>query len=165
MDFAKRMDVMKIEAGRYYRTRDGRKFGPVKPSRETHPWLIDLKSYEADGKRWEGAKAPETDLIAEWSEPMDLTKITSAFGLLDAETQAALKANGGPLELYMGAKGWDEVYLPTWTYTSIYRVKPSPPKPNQLWVRNGVTHTAHLTDDLVEWRSNGYTLYREVVPD
>lgn len=64
----------------------------------------------------------------------DLTKLTAAYGLLDAETQEALKAHGGPYELWRGGhwgdKGEGEEF-DTW-YT--YRVKPQPPKPREKWV-------------------------------
>ena len=57
----------------------------------------------------------------------DLTKITSAFGLLDAETQEALRAHGGPLECY-GELGW-VTCEPQWRLHYPYRVKPQPPAP------------------------------------
>jgi len=64
----------------------------------------------------------------------DLTAITTPFGLLDAETQEALKEHGGPYELWRGgywgdAGGGEE--FDTW-YT--YRVKPQPPKPREFWI-------------------------------
>jgi hypothetical protein len=62
----------------------------------------------------------------------DLTKITTPFGLLDAETQAALKAHGGPWDVYT-EKGWRENSSPMWDEIVTYRVKPSPPKPREAW--------------------------------
>jgi len=57
---------------------------------------------------------------------MDLTKIEKPFGLLDDETKAALKAHGGPYEMFEG-DGWTEV-TPGWTKIYAYRAKPLPPR-------------------------------------
>lgn len=65
---------------------------------------------------------------------MDLTKITTPFGLLDAETQKALKAHGGPYEIYDGPD-WIEYRGEPWgPLHSVYRVRPEPPKPREVWV-------------------------------
>ena len=62
----------------------------------------------------------------------DLTALTTPFGLLDAETQAALKAHGGPYEWYSEG-GWID-WAPRWAQSSVYRVKPQPPtKPGIDW--------------------------------
>lgn len=55
---------------------------------------------------------------------MDLTKIEKPFGLLDDETQAAMKAHGGPYEVF-GGEDWHEG-PPSWSNTLAYRVKPKP---------------------------------------
>lgn len=62
----------------------------------------------------------------------DLTAITTPFGLLDAETQAALRSHGGPYEWYASADGWIE-WSPNWDSPNTYRVKPAPPKPRDAW--------------------------------
>ncbi len=63
----------------------------------------------------------------------DLTKITTPFGLLDKETQEALRAHGGPYEGLVGfdKAEWWEVLSPAWGANSTYRVKPQPPKPRE----------------------------------
>jgi hypothetical protein len=66
----------------------------------------------------------------------DLTKITTPFGLLDAETQQALRdhlAAGGELEVYNN--GWRELVGADFYFGSpvTYRAKPKP-KPLELWV-------------------------------
>jgi hypothetical protein len=53
----------------------------------------------------------------------DLTKITTPFGLLDKETQAALKAHEGEIEIYYYVNGW-RVVSPSFFITSTYRAKP-----------------------------------------
>jgi hypothetical protein len=63
----------------------------------------------------------------------DLTKITTPFGLLDAETQAAMKADSGPIELFNGC-AWIERRYPEWCPDLTYRVRPKPPKPREWWL-------------------------------
>lgn len=65
----------------------------------------------------------------------DLTAITTPFGLLDLETQEALKAHGGPWECYTGSCGWAVTAEPSWVGNAAYRVKPAPPKPRE-WLLN-----------------------------
>lgn len=66
----------------------------------------------------------------------NLTKITTAFGLLDEVygpgTKAALVAHGGPYEMYVGASWRDCSRLEL--LQAIYRVKPAPPKPREWWI-------------------------------
>ena len=65
----------------------------------------------------------------------DLTKITTPFGLLDAETQEALKAHGGPYEFWHWAHNdWraPDGEQPGWNSATVYRVKIAPPKPREL---------------------------------
>ena len=62
---------MQIEEGKYYRTRDGRKVGPMKYRSwsDKHPWASDtddIAIWEDDGTRYRGASEPETDLVALW---------------------------------------------------------------------------------------------------
>lgn len=73
---------------------------------------------------------------------MDLTQITTPFGLLDAETQAALKAHGGPWEMYDGAPmNWQDIHAPQWQDACTYRVRPALPR--EWWIvewSDGDTH-------------------------
>lgn len=64
----------------------------------------------------------------------DLTKITTPFGLLDAETQEALKAHGGPIEAFMANGTWEVAHATSWYASVTYRVKPKPPKPREVWL-------------------------------
>lgn len=64
---------------------------------------------------------------------MDLTKIEKPFGLLDKETQEALKAHGGLVERFDGYR-WIETKNPIWHSVYVYRVKPEPPKPREWWL-------------------------------
>lgn len=60
---------LKLEVGKYYRTRDGRKVGPMEPHRKKE-WLTDGKGAlwsSFTGERYYGC-APADDLIAEWTD-------------------------------------------------------------------------------------------------
>lgn len=62
--------ALKIEAGKYYRTREGRKVGPMES--EGFYWgASEVKdSYYNDGRQWRSYESP-LDLIAEWvDEPV-----------------------------------------------------------------------------------------------
>jgi hypothetical protein len=64
---------------------------------------------------------------------IDLTKIKTPFGLLEPETQEALKAHGGPYEVYCHGE-WLENNYPTFRLAVVYRVKPQPlTKPSIDW--------------------------------
>lgn len=67
--------TLRIEAGKYYRTRDGRKVGPaVKHNSEDYgrwPWEVPQNdvTFAEDGKHMsDGTESPD-DLVAEWVEP------------------------------------------------------------------------------------------------
>lgn len=75
----------------------------------------------------------------------DLTKITTPFGLLDAETQEALKAHGGPWEFLNLSGSWNKLVSPAWQLDSTYRVRPAPPKPRECW-----SYDAHILDTEAE---------------
>ena len=65
---------------------------------------------------------------------MDLTKITTPFGLLDDETQNALRVHGGPYEVFQTNGAWGVCISPWWGTTNTYRVKPRPlTKPSIDW--------------------------------
>lgn len=65
---------------------------------------------------------------------IDLTRITTPFGLLDPETQEALKAHGGPYEFWNFYGRWQSTErCALWQATTVYRVKAAPPKPREWW--------------------------------
>lgn len=70
---------------------------------------------------------------------MDLTKITTPFGLLDEETQNALIEHAGPFEFYDEDGDWTGISIPSWRPDVVYRVKPQPPKPREWWMVIGTT--------------------------
>lgn len=67
-------------------------------------------------------------IISRAAQPTDLTAITTPFGLLDAATQEALRAHGGPYEMYAGSSTghrWQRGCLGEYKAIA-YRVKPGP---------------------------------------
>ena len=69
---------MKIEAGKYYRTRDGRKVGPMEDLEfsDGYPWRagLPLPGYWSDcGQRQRASEREATDLIAEWTDEPEST--------------------------------------------------------------------------------------------
>jgi len=66
---------------------------------------------------------------------MDLTKIDKPFGLLDAETQRALRDWPHGWELYAGRPDWAHVMGPQWDNSNTYRARPAPvlTKPSIDW--------------------------------
>jgi hypothetical protein len=65
---------------------------------------------------------------------MDLTQITTPFGLLDDKTRAALQSHGGPYEICIPFGAWVDIGDPRWGPGLVYRVKPQQPtKPSVDW--------------------------------
>ena len=99
------------------------------------------------------------------SNLVDLTAITTPYGLLDRETQEALEAHGGPYEMYTG-DGWRQRNHPSWGETCTYRVKPAPPKPREWWITGIKLHEtkADAQSWVRRWPSDGPIIHvREVL--
>lgn len=90
----------------------------------------------------------------------DLTKITTPFGLLDAETQEALRAHGGPYQRF-GNAGWRGC-IPLWQTADTYRVKPQPPEPREWWIVK-TAHSHGLAPTLVAAEASAEKLGGEVI--
>lgn len=83
----------------------------------------------------------------------DLTKITTPFGLLDPETQAALKAHDGPIEIFDYYGEWGAVNrVNYWQENSTYRVKLTPPKPRECWSYG--EHIRYTEADAIAFRQD-----------
>jgi len=78
---------------------------------------------------------PLWHLIRRAAPAVDLTKLTTAFGLLDAETQRALRNWPHGLTMYMGQYGWCPRLLNEFDDTITYRARPAPvlTKPSIDW--------------------------------
>lgn len=64
----------------------------------------------------------------------DLTQINVPYGLLDPETQEALKAHDGPYQAYFFMKGWTDWECPNWDNHITYRVNPAHPQPRTIYL-------------------------------
>jgi len=62
----------------------------------------------------------------------DLTKITTPFGLLDPETQEALRKWEHGWDYYSGKDGWLEWPDPSWSTIGTYRARPAPLVPDAI---------------------------------
>lgn len=56
---------------------------------------------------------------------IDLTKITTPYGLLDEIVQDQLRSHGGPYE-WFASGGWQHVMIAGFEWHMVYRVKPKP---------------------------------------
>jgi hypothetical protein len=69
---------MQLEEGKFYRSRGGRKVGPM--NRKGHCWRDEISNrYQEDG-RYHAWSASSYDLIEEWEEPAALPPATEADG-------------------------------------------------------------------------------------
>jgi len=84
---------MKLEEGKYYITREGRKVGPMDhyhSYKNLHPWASDNLLWSADGIGYEGCH-PEQDIVAEWKDEPLKREPTLSVEALDRLTIDGLK--------------------------------------------------------------------------
>jgi hypothetical protein len=131
-----------IQAGKYYRTRDGRKVGPMHklkyPRAGKFNW-VDLRdhAWSEDGGFDLYSRQSPADLIAEWQgdtpahiiqssngRVYDLTALEAPFGLLPEDVQNALKDWPHGCEIWR-YHGWSDIN-PSWSTGCVYRAKPAP---------------------------------------
>lgn len=95
---------LKIEAGKFYKTRDGRKVGPMKPFCDVTLFIVkpgDGNVWATDGKagKWNKDNA---DLIAEWTSSCAAAQVDNLrdeYGPFTKAEPAAGNDNGKPLTL------------------------------------------------------------------
>jgi hypothetical protein len=160
--------MIKLEVGKSYKTRGGWKATVYKQCGNYHVFhygnghdeTTPICHYE-DGRSNLGYQ--RYDIIAEWEEPMDLTKITTPFGLLDKETQERLKAHGGPYEMVQ-IDGWQFWDYPTWTPYMTYRVKPKPfvEYKKTDYIQGFSDRVYTITEKFVDGKYDSYTV--DMVP-
>lgn len=135
---------MKIEAGKYYLTRDGQKVGPMK-----YRWH-DMVAYNGevwwrdDGSVIKWKEGPR-DLVAEWIE-----NDTKWSDLSPEQKGALLLAHhqGEKIEYRYSTEGtWHVVRRPTWDPEAFYRVKPHGPKRETKTIYGGKDR---------DWNFDGY---------
>jgi hypothetical protein len=140
--------TLKIEAGKYYRTRDGRKVGPM--YKRGGEWVCDnmideyipmwnLKTGVANFTT-EGPKSdyPQYDLIAEWADEPDTPKLWR--DMTPEEKGALLLAHHeGKVIEYTSVpvieEGWGIATHPSWVQKYAYRIRPEPKRETVgLWI-------------------------------
>lgn len=87
--------TLTIQAGRYYKTRDGRKVGPMRDDWNDGEWPFHVTSgilsgnlWDASGKNYLGLE-PHTDLIAEWVDELATAASTVAVAATAGNDNAA----------------------------------------------------------------------------
>ena len=151
--------ALQIEAGKYYRTRDGRKVGPMtrgvciytdRPS--FFAGGSNAIAYRGDGVRRMSTGIDSSDLIAEWRDDQpahiithegreyDLTALETPFGLLPEPVQKALRAWPHGRQRY-AARFWTDDNGGMFSAVT-YRAKPAPAEPQP------VEHVLHWGPDL-----------------
>lgn len=124
---------MKIEIGKYYKTRCGDRVGPVELSFWEGLYTASGNLYDEFGRNGdEGApdaciyNVPELDIVAEWEEPVGIEMKTWG-DMTDAEKGALLLAHheGKEIEYYGEIDGgWALIPNPNWYDNIPYRIKP-----------------------------------------
>lgn len=140
------MTLWAPQAGKFGKTRDGRKVGPMEANGNAslHVWrdkLGSCNSWRHDGRH---NAQPRLDLIAEWTEPMTTPPniITSAidgetydlftnrirWDLLPKDVQESFEAwPHGLLVWFTGLRRWGDLEMKVGVYiTDVYRAKPAP---------------------------------------
>lgn len=92
---------------------------------------------------------------------MDLTTITTPYGLLDADTQKALREHEGVIEVYYRDGLWRSISDPEWSLPCTYRVRPEPPKPREWWIKDCIAYPVAPPQEPP--KGNGYIHVREVL--
>ena len=132
---------MKIEDGKYYRTRDGRKVGPMV---EEYPrwsdWPFEVRNQDGDYPisvcLWkdDGAcdEGSQYDLVAEWTDTQSTTSTPSTKKLwchMTPEEKGALLLahhEGKVIQALVGGAWMKVAKQPPWSTRCAYRVKPEP---------------------------------------
>ncbi|MER9697626.1 hypothetical protein [Mesorhizobium sp. M0146] len=77
-------NTLRIEAGRYYKTLDGRKVGPMEATgTDVFIWHGvhedgGVPSYTSEGYWWDGKSEDTQDLVSEWSDPVEQPVVAPA---------------------------------------------------------------------------------------
>ena len=156
------MSELKIQSGRYYRTRDGRKVGPMCIGRDGEysgfPWTDKgpnaFGRWSDEGEDGETCMMGETDgdLIAEWQDDQpahivttngrhyDLTALETPFGLLPEPVRDALLAwpHGVEMMTYSGQMISYANPYPQGKRGAVWRAKPAPVETRVRCYRNAV---------------------------
>jgi hypothetical protein len=125
--------MVKLEEGKYYRTRDGRKVGPMQFYGAGYQLLFCCvngleRFWRECGKHHFGCD--EIDLVAEWVEEttMDIYSLEKPLGMYPQEIRDALYAydkSGGKVQAW-GGWGWAFCEKPAFSLANTYRAVKKP---------------------------------------
>lgn len=171
---------MKIEEGKYYRTRNGRKVGPAEHlgTSTSFPWNVPgnhFYAYTEDGKSCLGVS--NDDLIAEWVDEPRLW-----IDLTDAEKGAFLLAHHEGKEIeFLSNDSWYTAcdFNPKKYPLLRYRIKPKPKRETvtitswgtcNQWMRNGDLSSVHdshgkycITFDMIDGKPDHDSIKMETI--
>lgn len=127
--------ILTIQAGKFYKTRDGRKVGPMKRASGCPNWPWAATNYHDycrdDGSTYDGVKRElQNDLVAEWEEPAAVAVATAAFKVGDRVrrpghlTGTVLGVNANDVRIDYGAD-WGE-YIFTVPELELVEAAPTP---------------------------------------
>ncbi len=137
---------MKIEEGKFYRTRDGEKVGPILPyDGDGFPFRCGIYSYNSYGGYYSRGTSPR-DLIAEWTDEPDTPKTWG--DMTDAEKVALLLDwNDNHARNVQQWNGTDWMGMQTGRFGRLtaYRIKPEP-----------VVETVTIAGNGKEWREDAF---------
>ena len=136
---------LRIEEGKFYKTRDGRKVGPIKRwTDDEHPWMGDLDRpyrgsktmflFKVDGRNYEYT---DLDIIDEWEEP--------AVAVAASNDNGTVKRNVPNVGDFVTKKSW---------HSGFYEVTSIDGK--SLWIKvDGISDLRYdLKSDWIVRRSN-----------
>lgn len=114
---------MKIEIGKFYKTRDGRKVGPVGriENEIVYPfWVVDdrgeIQTYTEAGRWWRSSES-EHDLVEEWRDAQDIPDVQEDSTSIGEKICEAL--NGAPVQNALAALAAMENYAEPLTWAAM----------------------------------------------
>jgi hypothetical protein len=103
--------TLTIEAGKYYRTRDGRKVGPIKNlGDKVYPFWFEDETFTRLGETFKGRENPG-DLIAEWQDEPPAHIIQSSNGRVYDLTELETPLGLLPHDVIDALREWDHGFL------------------------------------------------------
>lgn len=139
---------MKIEAGKFYKTRDGRKVGPMRECGKLYRWkgIMNGTSYTyLSNGTWLDGVENNKDLIAEWVDTPTLWR-----DMTPEEKGAILLAyhEGREIECWSESDPeWEEINCPSFISVCAYRIKPEPKRETLYWNRNSFGSLSKMPQD------------------
>ncbi|MDX0897473.1 hypothetical protein GOD90_10765 [Sinorhizobium medicae] len=141
--------ALTIQAGKYYRTRDGRKVGPLRtwPDLDGNPYPDRLCEVHGDGRYWllDGSGSGDSDIIAEWADEPAVASDTVAV--------AAIASNDNePVAERPAYKVGDKVRsLVDWCDTTVGDILPiTTVSENGVWATDRLGDETYLAFDEIE---------------